>query len=139
MTQEINNPTWNWEVINMNFIMGLPRTRMQHDSIWVMADKVTKSAHFLVVKTIDSTEDYKKLYINEIVTLDGISLSIISDRGPYKIRRRIGNVAYKLELQEELPSIHPVFHISLLKKCVGDPTWRVPLVSVDFKVSLTYE
>ncbi|WMV41705.1 hypothetical protein MTR67_035090 [Solanum verrucosum] len=45
----------------------LPRTRRQHNSIWVIVDKVTKSAHFLAVKTTDSAEDYAKLYINEIV------------------------------------------------------------------------
>ncbi len=66
----------------MDFITGLPRTRRQHDSIWVIVDRVTKSAHFLVVKTTDSVEDYTKLYINEIVRLHGVPLSIISDRGP---------------------------------------------------------
>ncbi|WMV24219.1 hypothetical protein MTR67_017604, partial [Solanum verrucosum] len=67
MTQEINIPIWKWEVINMDFITGLPRTRRQHDSIWVIVYRVTKFAHFLDVKTIDSAEDYAKLYINEIV------------------------------------------------------------------------
>ncbi|WMV37194.1 hypothetical protein MTR67_030579 [Solanum verrucosum] len=82
MTQEIDIPTCKWEVINMDFITGLPRTRRQHDSIWVIVDRVTKSSHFLEVKTTYSTEDYAKLYINEIVRLRGVPLSIISDRGP---------------------------------------------------------
>ena len=69
-------------MINMDFILGLPRTSRQHDSIWVIVDRMTKSSGFLVVKTTDSTEDYTKLYINEIVRLHGIPLSIISDRGP---------------------------------------------------------
>ncbi|WMV45412.1 hypothetical protein MTR67_038797 [Solanum verrucosum] len=51
MTKEINIPTWKWEGINMDFITVLPRTRRQHDSIWEIVDRVTKSAHFLVVKT----------------------------------------------------------------------------------------
>ncbi|KAH0720092.1 hypothetical protein KY284_005122 [Solanum tuberosum] len=71
MPQEINIPTWKWEVINMNFITSLPHTRIQHDYIWVIIDRVTKSAHFLVVKTTDSAEDYAKLYINVIVRLHG--------------------------------------------------------------------
>ncbi|KAH0633127.1 hypothetical protein KY284_035913 [Solanum tuberosum] len=82
MTQEIDIPTWKWEVINMDFITGLPRTRRQHDSIWVIVDRVTNSSRFLAVKTTDSAEDYAKLYINEIVRLHGVPLSIISDRGP---------------------------------------------------------
>ncbi|WMV30432.1 hypothetical protein MTR67_023817 [Solanum verrucosum] len=49
-TQEINIPTWKWEVINMEFITGLPRTRRQHDSIWVIVDRVTKFARFFVVR-----------------------------------------------------------------------------------------
>ncbi|KAH0644897.1 hypothetical protein KY284_032781 [Solanum tuberosum] len=49
-----------WEVINMDFITGLPRTRRQHDSIWVIVDRVTKSSCFLAVKTTDSAEDYAK-------------------------------------------------------------------------------
>ena len=82
MTQEIDIPTWKWDVINMDFITGLPHTRRQHDSIWVIVDRMTKSSHFLVVKTTYSAEDYVKLYINEIVRLHGVPFSIISDRGP---------------------------------------------------------
>ncbi|WMV09629.1 hypothetical protein MTR67_003014 [Solanum verrucosum] len=59
--------------------------------------------------------------------------------GPYKILKRIGKVAYELELPTELAAVHPVFHISLLKKCVGDPTSIVPLESVVVKDSLTSE
>ena len=61
MTQEINIPTWKWEVINMNFITGLPCIRRQHDSIWVIIDRMTKSSRFLAVNITDSTKDYVKL------------------------------------------------------------------------------
>ncbi|WMV09014.1 hypothetical protein MTR67_002399 [Solanum verrucosum] len=80
MTQDIDIPTWKWEVINMDFITWLPRTRRQHESIWVIVDRVTESSHFLAVKTTNSAEDYAKLYINEIMRLHGVHLSIISDR-----------------------------------------------------------
>ncbi|WMV59393.1 hypothetical protein MTR67_052778 [Solanum verrucosum] len=59
--------------------------------------------------------------------------------GPYKILKRTGKVAYELELPAELAAVHPVFHILLLKKCVGDPTSIVPLESVVVKDSLTFE
>ena len=59
--------------------------------------------------------------------------------GPYKIMKRICKVAYELELPAELATVHPVFHISLLKKCVGDPASIVPLESVGVKDSLSHE
>ena len=64
MTHEIDIPTWKWDVINMDFITGLPGTRRHHDSIWVIVYRMSKSSHFLAVKTTDSAEDYPKLYIN---------------------------------------------------------------------------
>ena len=82
MTQEIDIPTWKWDVINIYFITGSPRTSRQHASIWVIVDRMTKSSHFLAVKTKYSAEDYAKLYLNEIVRLHGVPLSIISDIGP---------------------------------------------------------
>ncbi|XP_069150776.1 uncharacterized protein [Solanum lycopersicum] len=59
--------------------------------------------------------------------------------GPYKILKRVGKVAYELEFPAVLVAVHPVFHISFLKKCVGDPTSVVPLDSVAVKDSLSYE
>ncbi|WMV08348.1 hypothetical protein MTR67_001733 [Solanum verrucosum] len=47
--------------------------------------------------------------------------------GPYQVLRWIGDVAYELDLASELSSVHPVFHLSLLKNCIRDPTSIVPL------------
>ena len=66
MTQEIGIPTWTWKIINIYCITWLPQTRRKHDSIWVIVDKMTKSSHFLAIKTTDLVKDYAKLYINEI-------------------------------------------------------------------------
>ncbi|KAH0706582.1 hypothetical protein KY289_011658 [Solanum tuberosum] len=81
LLQDMNIPTLKWEEVNMDFVVGLPRTRRQHDSIWVIVDRMTKSAHFLPIKITFSVENYAKLYIKEVVKLHGIPLSIISDRG----------------------------------------------------------
>ena len=81
LDQNIELPELKWEMINMDFIIGLPNSRRQHDYIWVIVDKMTKSVHVLLVKTTYSTEDYATLYIQEVVRLHGVLVSIISDRG----------------------------------------------------------
>ena len=82
MTQEIDIPTWKWDVINMDLITCLPRTRRQHKLIWVIVYRMTKSSRFLAIKTTYLVEEYAKLYINEIIRLHGVPLSIILDRAP---------------------------------------------------------
>ena len=57
----------------MDFVLGLPRTRRQHDSIWVISNRMTKSTHFLLVKTIYLQENYSKLYLQEVVKTSWIS------------------------------------------------------------------
>lgn len=66
----------------MDFVVGIPRTLMVYESIWVIVDHLTKSAHFLSVKTTYSVAKYAQLYLDEIVKLHGVLVSIISDRGP---------------------------------------------------------
>ena len=65
----------------MDFVVGLPQARSQNDLIWVIVDILTKSTHLIPVKSTYSTDDYARIYINEVVSLPGIPLSIISDRG----------------------------------------------------------
>ena len=65
----------------MDFVVGLPHTTKGYDSIWVIVDCLTKSAHFLLVDTRYSAKKYAKLYFDWIVTLHGVSLTIVLDRG----------------------------------------------------------
>ncbi|GJT38353.1 putative reverse transcriptase domain-containing protein [Tanacetum coccineum] len=226
-------PIWKWEGIAMDFMTKLPRNSSRHDTIWVIVDRLTKSAHFLPMR-----EDYKmdrlaRLYLNEIVVRHGVPILIISDHdsrftsrfwqsmqealgtrldmsmayhpqtdgqskrtiqtledmlrtvrcasfealygrkchslimwaevgegrliglelpwkgvvrfgkkgklaprfvGPFEIIKKIGPVAYKLDLPEELDSVHDTFHVSNLKKCLTDPTLQVPFdeIQVEF-------
>ncbi|GKA30999.1 putative reverse transcriptase domain-containing protein [Tanacetum coccineum] len=80
LLQQPKIPVWKWERITMDFIVGLPRTPSRYDSIWVIVDRLTKSVHFLLVKTIDSMEKLTQLYMKEIVCRHGVPISIISDR-----------------------------------------------------------
>nr|GEW53133.1 putative reverse transcriptase domain-containing protein [Tanacetum cinerariifolium] len=73
-------PIWKWERITMDFIVGLPRTPSGYDSIWVIVDRLTKSTHFLPVKTTDNMEKLTQLYMKEIVCWHGVPISIISNK-----------------------------------------------------------
>ncbi|KAD3336850.1 hypothetical protein E3N88_32369 [Mikania micrantha] len=80
LLQQPEIPAWKWEQVTMDFVTKLPRTSSGHDSIWVVVDRLTKTAHFLPIR-----EDYKmdklaKIYMNEIVSRHGVPISIISDR-----------------------------------------------------------
>jgi hypothetical protein len=71
----------------MDFIVGLPNTSQHHDYIWVIVDRLTKTAHFLPVHTTHKTEKYAKIYIGQIVRLHGIPKTIVSDRGALFVAR----------------------------------------------------
>ncbi|GJU65105.1 putative reverse transcriptase domain-containing protein [Tanacetum coccineum] len=73
-------PVWKWERITMDFVSGLPRTPSGYDSIWVIVDRLTKSAHFLPMKKTDTIEKLTQLYLKEIMCRHGVPISIISDR-----------------------------------------------------------
>ena len=59
--------------------------------------------------------------------------------GPCRISKRVGNVAYELELPQELEAVHLVFHISMLKKCLSDPSLIVPIEKFGVKDNISYE
>ncbi|GJR13519.1 putative reverse transcriptase domain-containing protein [Tanacetum coccineum] len=64
----------------MDFVTKLPKTSTGHDAIWVIVDRLTKSAHFIPIRATDSMETLTRLYIKEIVSRHGVPISIISDR-----------------------------------------------------------
>ena len=65
----------------MDFVVGFPTTVGCYDSIWIVVDRLTKSAHFIPVRVKYTTEKLAELYISQIVRLHGVPVSIISDRG----------------------------------------------------------
>ena len=87
LLQPLTIPSRKWEDISMDFIVGLPKTSKGYDSIWVIVDRLTKSAHFLPVKTIYRAQHYAELYISRILSLHGVPKTIISDRGTQFVAR----------------------------------------------------
>jgi hypothetical protein len=82
LLQPLSIPVWKWEDISMDFIVGLPLTGCKFNSIWVIVDRLTKSAHFILVHTFYRAEKYAELYVSRIMCLHGVLKTIISDRGP---------------------------------------------------------
>ena len=66
----------------MDFVTHLPRTPQEHDAVWVIVDRLTKSTHFLAVQMTFTLERFCRLYIREIVRLHGVPISIVSYRDP---------------------------------------------------------
>ncbi|GAU10392.1 hypothetical protein TSUD_417700, partial [Trifolium subterraneum] len=80
--QPLEIPEWKWEQITMDFVSGLPRNQKGEDSIWVIVDRLTKSAHFIAVKSTYKASRCAEIFLEEIVKLHGVPLSIVSDRDP---------------------------------------------------------
>ncbi|KAL0544328.1 hypothetical protein IC582_019441 [Cucumis melo] len=80
LLQPLSIPEWKWENVSMDFITGLPRTLRGFTVIWVVVDRLTKSAHFVPGKSTYTASKWAQLYMSEIVRLHGVPVSIISDR-----------------------------------------------------------
>ncbi|GKA19738.1 putative reverse transcriptase domain-containing protein [Tanacetum coccineum] len=72
-------PEWKWDNITMDFITKLPKSSQGFDTIWVIMDRLTKSAHFLPIRENDPLDKLARLYLNRIVARHGIPISIIYD------------------------------------------------------------
>ncbi|KAL0561539.1 hypothetical protein IC582_001972 [Cucumis melo] len=80
LLQPLSVPEWKWENVSMDFITGLPRTLRDFTVIWVVVDRLTKSAHFIPGKSTYTASKWAQLYMFEIVRLHGVPVSIVSDR-----------------------------------------------------------
>jgi hypothetical protein len=94
--QPLPIPSWKWEDISMDFIVGLPNTSLRHDSIWVIVDRLTKTAHFLPVHSTYNAKKYAEIYLDQIVRPHGVPKTIISDRGAQFIARFLEQLQYTL-------------------------------------------
>ncbi|GJU08711.1 putative reverse transcriptase domain-containing protein [Tanacetum coccineum] len=77
-----NIPEWKWDNITMDFVTKLPKSSQGYDTIWVIVDRLTKSAIFTPMRETDPMDKLARIYLKEIVTRHGIPVSIICDRDP---------------------------------------------------------
>ncbi|KAL4016708.1 hypothetical protein IC575_024365 [Cucumis melo] len=242
LLQPLSIPEWKWENVSMDFITGLPRTLRGFTMIWVVVDRLTKSAHFVLDKSTYTASKWAQFYMSEIVRLHGVPVSIVSDRdarftskfwkglqtamgtrldfsltfhpqgrpsvepsfrgyvasvcigiyrsrmqtaqsrqksyadvrrkdlefdvgdkvflkvapmkgvlrferrgklsprfvGPFEILERIDPVAYRLALPPSLSTVHDVFHVSMLRKYVLDPSHVVDYEPLEIDENLSY-
>nr|GEY33364.1 reverse transcriptase domain-containing protein [Tanacetum cinerariifolium] len=75
-------PEWNWDNLTMDFVTKLPKSSQGYNTIWVIFDRLTKSAIFTPIKETDPMDKLARIYLKEVVTRHGIPVSIISDRDP---------------------------------------------------------
>nr|GFB86196.1 DNA/RNA polymerase superfamily protein [Tanacetum cinerariifolium] len=82
LLQQLDIPVRKWGEISMDFVTGLPQTQRRHDAIWVVVDRLTKSAHFLPIRKDYSVSRLAEVFQQEIIRLHGTPLAIVSDRDP---------------------------------------------------------
>ncbi|KAM0035077.1 putative nucleotidyltransferase, Ribonuclease H [Helianthus debilis subsp. tardiflorus] len=149
--QPLEIPVWKWEHITMNLVTKLPKTRKGHDAIWVVVDRLTKSAHFLPIRESCNSEKMAEVYTNEIISRHGVPVSIVSDRDTRFTSR------YWRKFHEELGTqlhISTAYHpqtdgqsertiqtlVHMLRACVMDfgGSWDDHLPLVEFSYNNSY-
>ncbi|GJT93509.1 putative reverse transcriptase domain-containing protein [Tanacetum coccineum] len=142
---------WKWERITMDFITKLPKTSNGHDTIWVIVDRLTKSAHFIPTQETDSMETLTRLYIKEIVSRHRVPISIISDRDSHFTSRFWQSLQSALGTQLDMSTAyHPETDgqsertiqtlEDMLRACVIDfgKGWEKHLPLVEFSYNNSY-
>ena len=82
LLQRLPIPEWKWDHITMDFVTGFPKGKNQVDVVWVIVDRLTMCAHFIPIRVTYSMVKLAELYIEYVVRLHGIPVTIISDRDP---------------------------------------------------------
>ncbi|GJW14528.1 putative reverse transcriptase domain-containing protein [Tanacetum coccineum] len=186
-------PQWKWDNITMDFFTKLPKSSQGYDTIWVIVDRLTKSAIFVPMRETDPMEKLARMYLKEkalgmnldmstayhpqtdgqskrtIQTLEDMLRACVIDFGkvrdrvmlkvlpwkgvvrfgkqgklnpryvrPFKVLEKVGSIAYKLEIPQELSRVHNTFHVSNLKKCYADEPLAVPLDGLNFDDKLYF-
>jgi len=136
----------------MDFIVGLPNTSQRHDSIWVIVDRLTKTAHFIPVHTTYTAKKYAEIYLDRIVCLHGVPKTIISDRGTQFVARfweqlqaslgtkLIRSSAYHPQTDGQTERVNQILK-DMLRACVihYDKSWDKCLALAEFSYNNSYQ
>ena len=151
LLQPLEIPEWKWEMVTMDFVTGLPTTPKGHDAIWVIVDRLTKSAHFLPIKVTYGAHKLADIYIAEIMRLHGVPNSIVSDsNGRFtstfwnRIQTRLGtklNFSTSFHPQTDGQSERTIQTLEdMLRSCVPDfqGSWNEKLPLIEFAYNNSY-
>ena len=150
LLQPLLIPEWKWDKLGMDFITGLPRTRSGYDSIWVVVDRLTKVAHFILVKTTYTSAKLAKIYMTRIICLRGVRRSIVSDRGTQftskfwnQLHETLGtrlefSTAYHPQTDGQTERVNQILE-DMLRACVLDygSSWDDNLPYTEFYITTT--
>ncbi|XP_077249415.1 uncharacterized protein LOC143888918 [Tasmannia lanceolata] len=145
-------PMWKWDSISMDFIMGLPKTKSGCDSIWVIVDRLTKSAHFISMKNTWTLNKLAEVYVAQINRLHGVPASIVSDRdtrftsGFWRgLQEALGSklnfsTAYHPQTDDQTERVNQIVE-DLLRACILDfgRDWERHLPLVEFAYNNSYQ
>ena len=152
LLQPLEIPSWKWDQVSMDFIDGLPRTRRGNDSIWVIVDRLTKSAHFIPVKATRTASSLATTYMREIVRLHGVPSCIVCDRDPLftskfwaAFQEALGtklnlSTAYHPQTDGQTERVNQILE-DMLRACVLDfgGSWEDHLHLVEFTYNNSYQ
>jgi hypothetical protein len=136
----------------MDFIMGLSLTAHKYNSIWVIVDRLTKSAHFIPVNTNYSIQKYAKIYISRVLCLHGVPKTIVSDRGSQFVARfweqlhaslgthLIHSLAYHPQTDGQIEWVNQILE-DMLRACVMEysGSWDKNLSWAEFSYNSSYQ
>jgi hypothetical protein len=152
LLQPLLVPEWKWEEIGMDFVTELPRMQKGNNSIWVIIDRLTKVAHFILVKTTFGGATLARIYLKEIVRLHGIPRTIVSDRGTQftskfwmSLQKAMGtkldfSTAYHPQTDGQTERVNKVLE-DLLRACVltFDKSWESSLPYAEFSYNNSHQ
>ncbi|XP_073131819.1 uncharacterized protein [Henckelia pumila] len=143
LLKPLSIPTWKWEDVTMDFVVGLPVSTRRMNSIWVIVDRCRTPLHWdevgeravlgpeVVTQTVSPWKG-----IMRFGKKDKLSPRYI---GPFEILKKVGARAYRVALPPNLEGVHNVFHISMLRKYVANPSHVIRHEPVDWTPDLSYE
>jgi hypothetical protein len=152
LLQPLSVLEWKWDDISMDFIVGLPLTACKFDSIWVIVDRLSKSAHFIPVHTHYDARKYAEIYIARVLCLHGVPMTIIFDRGSQFVTRfweqlhaslgthLIHSSAYHLQTDGQTERVNQILEYMLIAYVLEhQESWDQNLPWAEFSYNNSYQ